>query len=150
MLRKCVGAVILNEHKKIFLGQRSDNPSAWQLPQGGMDDHEKPVEAIKREMLEEIGTDQFKILKTSEKWRSYILPEELLKKVKPFWGGGVTGQTQLWFLCKLEDVSLINLNTSHAEFSHFKWAEVGEVMKRCVDFKKPVYKAVLKEFCLTP
>ena len=52
--RKCVGMMILNAKKKILVGRRLDHPSGyWQMPQGGIDDNEKPEEAVWREMMEE-------------------------------------------------------------------------------------------------
>lgn len=146
--RKGIGAIVLNEKKQIFLGQRIDSPSAWQLPQGGIDQNENPFQALKREMREEIGTDQFEVLAESKQWHSYTLPDEMLRKIKNFWGEGVVGQTQLWFLCMIKNTSLINLKTEHAEFSNFKWSNAYDVMEHCIEFKKPIYEAVLREFDL--
>ena len=54
--RKGVGIMLLNKDGKIFVGQRFDkDKSAWQMPQGGIDRGEKSVEALKRELEEEIG-----------------------------------------------------------------------------------------------
>ena len=59
--RSCVGMMILNDTNKILVGRRLDHPSGvWQMPQGGIDDHEKPEEAVWREMMEEIGTNNAK------------------------------------------------------------------------------------------
>ena len=64
--RKCVGLMILNKNKEILVGKRIDHPSGfWQMPQGGIDKHEKPEDAIWREMMEEIGTNKAKLIKKS-------------------------------------------------------------------------------------
>ena len=53
-LRIGVGAVLLNNDNKVFVGKRRDNPiDKWQMPQGGVDTNEKLVDAMKRELFEE-------------------------------------------------------------------------------------------------
>lgn len=143
--RLCVGAVIVNDEGKIFLGQRLDNPLAWQMPQGGIDEGELPSQALLRELAEEIGAKDVKILSEAKEWYTYDLPLTLKKKVQKYWGNGVKGQKQKWFLCSI-GTSIINLKTSHPEFGDYKWATSDEVMDACIEFKKDVYGAVLKEF----
>ena len=61
--RPCVGIVLINQAKQVFVGQRLDNSvEAWQMPQGGIDDGETAVEAGFREMMEEIGTNNAELL----------------------------------------------------------------------------------------
>ena len=77
--RKCVGIMILNQEKKILVGKRIDHPSGfWQMPQGGIDNNEEPEEAVWREMKEEIGTNKAKLIKVSEQWISYDIPQKTL------------------------------------------------------------------------
>ena len=53
-LRKGVGIIVLNKQNKIFVGKRKDNPGdKWQMPQGGVDEGEDYITAMKRELLEE-------------------------------------------------------------------------------------------------
>ena len=53
-LRLGVGAVVLNNKNKVFVGKRKDNPiDKWQMPQGGIDVGEDYISAMKRELLEE-------------------------------------------------------------------------------------------------
>ena len=79
--RRGVGMMIINQKKKIFLGQRFDkDKSAWQMPQGGIDRGEKELAALKREMLEETGIRKdYKILIKSNKYFYYKLPKYLQK-----------------------------------------------------------------------
>ena len=47
----------------------------------------------------------------------------------------------LWFK---GDDNEINLQTSHPEFKEWKWTEIENLPKIIVDFKKDVYKKLLK------
>ena len=50
-LRNGVGIVVLNQQNKVFVAKRIDNPKDfWQMPQGGVDDGEKPIDAAYREL----------------------------------------------------------------------------------------------------
>ena len=48
-LRIGVGAIVLNNKNKIFVGKRKDNPiNKWQMPQGGVDKNENFIDAMKQ------------------------------------------------------------------------------------------------------
>ena len=66
---------------------------------GGIDDNEKPEEAVWREMMEEIGTNNADLHKISSQWINYEIPEETLKHLP--WGKTYIGQTQKWFIFNL-------------------------------------------------
>ena len=52
-MRQGVGVIILNNQNKIFVGKRKDNPvDKWQMPQGGIDQGEDHLTAMKRELYE--------------------------------------------------------------------------------------------------
>src|SRR5688572_8721094 len=54
--RDGVGIALLNAQDMVFVGQRIDQTAeAWQMPQGGIDAGEDPLQAALREMEEEIG-----------------------------------------------------------------------------------------------
>src|SRR5690348_14752162 len=56
--RPCIGAMVLNRQGLVFAGNRVDQSlEAWQMPQGGIDEGESPQQAMRRELREEIGTD---------------------------------------------------------------------------------------------
>ena len=144
--RKCVGMMILNNTNEILVGKRIDHPSGfWQMPQGGIDEHENPEEAVWREMIEEIGTNNVTLIKTSNQWLNYDIPNDTLKTLP--WGHKYKGQTQKWFAFKFtgkdED---INVGTTNPEFSEWKWINYQDIVDKIVPFKRSVYSKILKEF----
>ena len=92
-MRIGVGAIVINKDNKIFLGKRKDFPinNKWQMPQGGVNDGENLVVALKRELEEETSIKSIKILKEIDEWTEYELPNYLLGKI---WKGKFRGQKQ--------------------------------------------------------
>lgn len=143
-----VGLVIINDQLEIFTGRRLDNTKAWQMPQGGIDNNEIPLEAAYREMYEETGIRKSKVtlLKQTKTWYRYDLPQEIQKK---FWGGKFRGQSQKWFLFKFIGTEFdINIETKDQEFSDWKWSKKTEMLDSIVPFKRSLYQSVLKDFHL--
>ncbi|QOY55180.1 RNA pyrophosphohydrolase [Candidatus Sulfurimonas marisnigri] len=129
------------DKKEIFLAQRNDLRDIWQFPQGGIDDGEEVQEALFRELEEEIGTNKVKIVSEYPEWISYDFPPKVAEKMKPF-----IGQKQRYFLVKLKKNALIDINTSHPEFSDYKFVCVDEVLGLSASFKQSVYEIVIKYF----
>ena len=143
-----VGLVIINKQAEIFTGRRLDSTKAWQMPQGGIDNNEIPLEAAYREMCEETGIQKRKVtlLKQSKLWYRYDLPQEIQSK---FWGGKFRGQSQKWFLFKFIGInSDINIETKDPEFSDWRWSKKNDMINSIVPFKKSLYQSVLKDFDL--
>ncbi|PYF11868.1 putative (di)nucleoside polyphosphate hydrolase [Rhodobacter viridis] len=145
--RKNVGLVLINAEGLIFAGQRIDNPgNAWQMPQGGIDDGERPKEAALRELEEETGVraDLVEKIAKTEDWLIYDLPEDLIGNI---WGGKYRGQKQKWFLFRfLGQDSDVNIATEHPEFSVWRWMEPAELVEKIVPFKRAVYEQVFDTF----
>ena len=143
-LRIGVGAIVLNNENKIFVGKRLDNPiDKWQMPQGGVDKGENFITAMKRELKEETSIQNIKILKQIDKWFEYELPKNLLGII---WKGKFRGQKQKWFIVRFTgNENEINLKTKHPEFIEWKWIEIDELTKVIVDFKRDVYNKLVLE-----
>ena len=143
-LRIGVGAIVLNQKNKIFVGKRKDNPvDKWQMPQGGVDKNENFLTAMKRELHEETSIKNIQIIKELDGWFHYELPKNLLGII---WKGKFRGQKQKWFIVRFTGKeSEINLETKHPEFIEWKWIEMDELPRVIVDFKKDVYEKLLIE-----
>ena len=146
-MRIGVGIVILNNENKVFVAKRKDNPiDKWQMPQGGVDQNEDFLKAMRRELFEETGIKNIKIIKKIKKMYEYELPKNLIGVI---WKGKYRGQQQKWFITKfLGKDDEINLNTGNPEFIEWKWIEAEILPYVIVDFKKDLYKNILKEIKL--
>jgi putative (di)nucleoside polyphosphate hydrolase len=145
--RPCVGVMLINPAGLIFAGQRVDSPSAaWQMPQGGIDDGEKPRAAALRELWEETGVtaDLVAFVAKTDDWVTYDLPPDLLGKV---WGGKYRGQRQKWFLYRFTGRDdQINIATDHPEFARWQWMRADDMLAAIVPFKRDVYAQVIAAF----
>ena len=143
-LRTGVGIIVLNKQNKIFVGKRKDNPvDKWQMPQGGVDDGEDYLSAMKRELFEETSIKSIEVLEEIERFFEYELPKNLIGII---WKGKFRGQKQKWFITKFVGKEKeINLNTKNPEFIEWKWIIPEELPNVIVDFKKKIYLDLLKD-----
>ena len=143
--RRGVGVVLFNDEGKVFVAQRIDNPGpAWQMPQGGIDKGEEPIDAAWRELFEETGIKRAKLLAESKDWLRYDLPEALAVHL---WKGKYRGQEQKWYAFRFTGKdSEVKIDGEHPEFSAWKWAPFRDVPKLIVPFKRALYDQVVAEF----
>ncbi len=143
--RRGVGVALFNDQGKVFVAQRIDNPGpAWQMPQGGIDKDEAPIDAAWRELHEETGIKSAKLLAESKGWLRYDLPEDLAGQL---WKGKYRGQEQMWYAFRFTGKeSEIKIDGENPEFSDWKWAPFRDVPKLIVPFKRALYDQVVAEF----
>ncbi len=146
-LRNGVGIVVLNQANKVFVGKRIDNPkNFWQMPQGGIDPGEDYLSAALRELEEETGIKDVKLIKEIDEILTYELPPNLLGII---WKGKYRGQKQKWFIMKFNgNDKEINLRTHKPEFLDWKWINISDLTKVAVNFKLDVYKKIQKHLNL--
>jgi putative (di)nucleoside polyphosphate hydrolase len=143
--RMGVGIMLINNAGLVFAAKRIDRTSeAWQMPQGGIDEGEEPLEAARRELGEETGTDKAEILAESRDWLTYDLPAELVPQI---WGGRYRGQKQKWFAMRFTGADGdIDIATEHPEFCEWKWVKAATLPDIIVPFKRALYEKLVQEF----
>ena len=144
--RPNVAAVILSrdfpQEKRFFLAKRKGIRRAWQFPQGGINDNETPQEALLRELREEIGTDAVEILAEFPEWISYDFPNNKSDKIYPY-----KGQNQKYFLVKLKEEAVINLELDETpEFEDYTFVTEEELFKKALFMKRRAYRRVIDFF----
>ena len=153
--RPCVGVALINRDGRVFIGHRKRkrggehlDARSWQMPQGGIDAGEAPIEAARRELWEETNIRSVELVAELPEWQSYDLPEEARGR----WAGRYRGQTQKWFLFRfLGPDSEIDVhhpaNGQHnAEFDDWRWERLENLPDVVVPFKRQVYVAIAAAF----
>jgi len=144
--RAGVGIVIINGQNKLLWAKRIGQP-AWQFPQGGLQIGESPIEAMYRELREEVGLEEkdVQVLAEMPEWLSYRLPPRLVRQQSlPL----CIGQKQKWFLLQFlgEDGCIQFDKTGSPEFDHWRWVAYWYPLKDVVNFKRNVYNRALHAF----
>ncbi|MBX2832812.1 MAG: RNA pyrophosphohydrolase [Rhodospirillales bacterium] len=148
--RPCVGIALFNTDGLVWMGNRIGFEGAWQLPQGGIDDGETPVEAAMRELVEEIGvgTDKAEIIAETPGWLTYDLPDHLIGKA---FKGKYRGQKQKWFAMRFTGKDKhIKIDVPNPEFDDWRWNDLATLPDLIVPFKRPVYLQLADTFCDVP
>ncbi|WP_147079354.1 RNA pyrophosphohydrolase [Methylobacterium haplocladii] len=152
--RPCVGIALFNRDGLVFLGQRRGQAAAaqsWQMPQGGIDKGEAPLDAALRELHEEtnVSAGSVTLLGQTDGWLTYDLPREVLKRS---WKGRYRGQTQKWFAFGFTgdddeiDIERPAAGTQKPEFDAWRWERLSVTPDLIVSFKRPVYESVVAAF----
>ena len=143
--RSCVGLMVFNKDGNVFCGQRLDNKAeAWQLPQGGIDEGELPIEAGFRELKEETSIINVELLCEFPEWINYDIPLPLADKL---WSGKYRGQSQRWLLFYFSgEDNEININTLNPEFRNWIWLNPLKLPEKAISFKKGVYMKINEVF----
>lgn len=141
--RPNVGIILINQAGEVFWGKRAGHRS-WQFPQGGINDDERPLAAMYRELHEETGlkpTD-VEVISWTCGWLRYRLPRNMIRRhLFPT----CIGQKQKWFLLRLRSPeSAFDLNTSDKpEFDGWEWRSYWSILSEVIYFKRSVYQEAM-------
>jgi putative (di)nucleoside polyphosphate hydrolase len=143
--RPNVGIVLANARNEVFWGKRV-NQHAWQFPQGGIKHGESPVQAMYRELEEEVGlrANHVRILGRTRDWLRYEVPKQWIRRD---WRGSYRGQKQIWFLLRLvgRDCDVHLRASGHPEFDAWRWHDYWVPLDAVIEFKRDVYRQALNE-----
>lgn len=126
--KKCCAIALFNDKQEILLLKRNSqdgfHPSTWCLPGGGIDFGEKPVDALKREVQEEIGVSE-------ECYYVYTNSVVKLPDVEIH-----------YFVGNLEKDSMPFITLNEAEHVQYRWCKTDEwmCMNLILDLKKHLCK----------
>lgn len=153
--RRNVGIALFNREGRVLIGRRfkNDGPEfvlpglEWQMPQGGIDEGETPLQAMQRELWEETGVTSATLL-TETGWLTYdFLPfDDPAHRFAQF-----RGQRQKWFALRFTGADgevdpLASRNGQPAEFDAWRWERLDRVADLVVPFRREVYRRVAAQF----
>jgi putative (di)nucleoside polyphosphate hydrolase len=152
--RPCVGIALFNHQGKVFVGRRRTGAKgsalrdAWQMPQGGIDIGETPLQAALRELYEETNVASVSLLGETNDWLSYDIPTPLAGLG---WKGRYRGQSQKWFAFRFigeeDEIDVDRPGGGHKpEFGAWRWECLARVPELIVPFKRAVYAKVAEAF----
>ena len=140
--RSNVAAIIQAADQKILIGERSDVRGAWQFPQGGVKENESTLQALFRELREEVSIkpSHYRVIDCKGPYR-YLFQGGRKKE-------GFDGQEQFYFLVQLTAPdSIVQVETDNPEFSRIRWIEPADFRIQWVpEFKRSVYRQVFMDF----
>ena len=146
--RPNVGIILANQRNEVFWGKRV-NQHAWQFPQGGINPGETPLQAMYRELGEEIGLGRghVRILGRTREWLRYEVPERWARRQREAKGACYRGQKQIWYLLRMvgRDCDVKLRASGHPEFDAWRWNDYWVPLESVIDFKRDVYRQALFE-----
>jgi putative (di)nucleoside polyphosphate hydrolase len=137
---------LINDAGKVLVGRRiGAEADAWQMPQGGIDEGEEPARAALRELEEETGTCNARVIGEAAEWVRYDLPGDMIGKL---WNGRYRGQRQKWFALRFlgSDDEIDPAGVAHPEFDGWQWMDAGDLVANVVAFKREIYAMIVDEF----
>ncbi len=143
--RPNVGLALFHRDGLVFLGKRvgAEGPYQWQMPQGGVDKGETPMDAAYRELEEEIGITAglVDLLEETSDWLYYDFP------TADYGRGRYQGQRQKWYAFRFRGRDQdIKLDLHTPEFSEWRWADLAAAPALVIPFKRVVYEQVALRF----
>ena len=139
----------------MFIGRRksegdpedsAERVAPWQMPQGGIDKGEKPLDTARRELFEETNIRSIELFAEVPAWIYYDLPDELLGTALK---GKYRGQRQRWFAFRFTGEEARSTSPApgegkfRAEFDAWRWEDLARTPDLIVDFKREAYRQIV-------
>jgi len=139
--RRNVALILARPSGEVLLCERSDYRDSWQFPQGGAKDGESDLEALQREVLEEISLppDAYHIVCSKGPY-FYEFRSGFKKE-------GCDGQSQTYFLAQINGALDPDIRVDRKEFQRWRWLPPASFRIEWVaPIKRDVYRAVFRDF----
>lgn len=137
--RRNVALILTRANGEILVCERSDFKDSWQFPQGGAQAEESDLEALQREVREEIDLppESYRILVQHGPYR-YVFRSGCRKE-------GCDGQEQIYF--QAEWLGGRDIAVDKKEFRDFQWIKPETFRIEWVPpIKRDVYRKVFRDF----
>ncbi len=137
--RAGVVIVVRRADGDVLAFERADMPGQWQLPQGGLESGESPLDAAWRELAEETGLGPADVALVGEhpEWTVYEWPPDVVGS------GARLGQAHRWFFFHPLDEDALAPLPDGREFRAWRWASPDWLLHQVVPFRRPGYARVL-------
>jgi putative (di)nucleoside polyphosphate hydrolase len=134
--RAGVVAVVRRSDGWVMAFERSDLSGEWQLPQGGIEQGESPLQAVWRELREETGLskEHVRLVGEHDAWTVYEWPRGVRDSER-------IGQAHRWFFFEPIDEA-VEPTPDGREFRRWQWMAPGDLIQRVVEFRKGPYRQV--------
>ncbi len=139
--RRNVALILSRSNGEILVCERSGFPGSWQFPQGGAKEGETDLEALHREVREEISLDP-------ESYRTVLHRGPYRYTFRPgFRKEGFDGQEQIYFLAEVLGKAEDAIRVDRSEFRAHRWILPDAFRITWVPpIKRKVYRAVFRDF----
>ncbi len=136
--RAGVVTVVRRSDGVVLAFERTDVPGSWQLPQGGLEKAERPLDAAWRELGEEtgLGPRDVELVGEHPEWVPYEWPDEIVGT------GARLGQIQRWFFFRALSDDL-EPTPDGREFRAWRWADPAWLVGHVAPFRRVAYEKVL-------
>ncbi len=145
--RPNAAVIVTNELGQVLLCERSDRPGTIQTVQGGIDPGEKPQQAAKRELMEELGLmpSDYELIASLLETTVYDWSRKVQNQLAKT---GFKGQEQYFFLAKVASTVEFHLNFHEREFCRVWWGSADDLLRLSWSVKRPGIEKAMKGFGL--
>jgi putative (di)nucleoside polyphosphate hydrolase len=147
--RDNVSCVVYSGKEFLLLQGRGWPFDWWKFPQGGINAGETLEQAAVRELKEETGSDDFKIIGISKNSNIYDWNDESIRLADYRWRGQSQKYVLVEYLGEKDNIRLDARETQSYKWVSLEnlWSSIDHDDKNFNNYKNTIEK-VLKEFCL--